>query len=404
MRIGLLTTSFPRFAGDVPGQFVLGFAQALAARGHTIEVLAPEPHDALTRELPSFEGLTLHWVRYAPPTLERTFYGAGVLDNLQRDPRAWLGLAPFVAALSREVLRRRAGWAAIVSHWALPCGLVAALTRGARPHLAVLHSADVFLLERLPYRRALAARVGNGASALVCSSRKLRERYLALLDPIERVQLAARTHVCAMGIEPTLAPQGSVAAPSDRLRLLSLGRLVPIKGIQHAIRAVARLSDVELVIAGDGPMRGELEQLARSLAAPVRFVGEVRAEAKRALLASAHAFVLPSVALSSGRTEGMPTSVLEAMDAGLAVIASRTGGLGDLVEHELNGLLVASGDEAALMAAIERVREPAFRARLAHAGKNTAEDFHWSRLAPHFEQLLRGGAPEDARETSAAEA
>ena len=403
MRIGLLTTSFPRFAGDIPGQFVLGFAQALAARGHTLEVLAPEPHDAPAQP-PSFPGLTLHWVRYAPRGLERTFYGAGVLDNLQRDPRAWLGLAPFVAALSREVMQRKAGWDAVVSHWALPCGLVAALTRGARPHLAVLHSADVFALEHLPFRRVLATRVGRGSTALVCSSRKLRERYLALLDPVERVQVSARTHVCAMGIEPYRPPQTPITPPRDGLRVLSLGRLVPIKGLEHAIRAVARLEGVELVVAGDGPIRAELDSLARSLRANVRFVGEVRGEAKRALLASAHAFVLPSVELSSGRTEGMPTSVLEAMDAGLCVIASRTGGLGELVDDGHNGLLVPGADASALAAAIERVRDPAFRARLARAGKNTAADFHWACLAPHFERLLGGIAPEDAHETSAAEA
>ena len=399
MRIGLLTTSFPRFHGDVPGQFVLGFAQALAARGHHVEVLAPEPHDVGERPVPAFEGITLHWVRYAPSTLERTFYGAGVLDNLRTDPRAWLGLAPFVLALSREVLKRAPGWDAIVSHWGLPCGLVAALARGSKPHLAVLHSADVFLLERLPYRRALAARIGHGSSAIVCSSRKLRERFLTLLEPVERVEIASHTHVCAMGIEPYHAPATALPPPDDRLVLLALARLVPIKGLDHAIRAVAGLSDVELVIAGDGPARAELEKLSRELRARVRFVGEVRGEAKRALFVGAHAFVLPSVELASGRTEGMPTTLLEAMDAGLAVIASDTGGVNDVIEHEHNGLLVKSGDARALRAAIERVREPSFRQRLAQAGMVTARDFHWSCLAPHFERLL-GVAAEDAHETS----
>jgi glycosyltransferase involved in cell wall biosynthesis len=399
MRIGLLTTSFPRFSGDVPGQFVLGFAQALSARGHEVEVLAPEPHDAEHLTLPSFEGIVLHWVRYAPTRFERTFYGAGVLDNLRHDPRAWLGLAPFVLALAREVQRREHAWDAIVSHWALPCGLVAALLRGSRPHLAVLHSADVFLLEHLPYRRLLAARIARGSSALLCSSRKLRERFLALLEPVERVEIAANTHVCAMGIEPYQAPSALPLRPHDRLVLLALGRLVPIKGLDRAIRVVAGLASVELVIAGDGPARSSLEKLARDLSAPVRFVGEVRGERKRALLASAHAFVLPSVELESGRTEGMPTTVLEAMDAGLPVIASHTGGVSDVIEHEHNGLLVESGDVTALRNAIERVREPAFRARLAEAGKVTAADFHWACLAPHFERLL-GVVGEDAHETS----
>src|SRR3954454_12000613 len=101
MRIGLLTTSFPRFVGDVPGHFVLGFARALSELGHTIEVLAPEPRERAFMAPLSLPGVSVHWVRYAPRPLERTFYGAGVLDNLRSDPLAALGLMPFTAALAR---------------------------------------------------------------------------------------------------------------------------------------------------------------------------------------------------------------------------------------------------------------------------------------------------------------
>jgi glycosyltransferase involved in cell wall biosynthesis len=163
---------------------------------------------------------------------------------------------------------------------------------------------------------------------------------------------------------------------------------VPIKGLAHAIRAVAAMRDVELVIAGEGPERAPLEALARSLDAPVRFAGEVRGAEKEALFCAAHAFVLPSIELHSGRTEGMPTTVLEAMDYGLPVIASRTGGVSDVVEHEHNGLLVPAGDERALHDAIEQLRDRAQRTRLGQNARDTAQQFHWDTLAPHFESLL----------------
>lgn len=387
MRIGLLTTSFPRFRGDIPGQFVLGFAEALAARGHALEVLAPEPHDGL--EPPRFDGVTVRWVRYAPRAFERTFYGAGVLDNLRHDPRALVGLAPFVAQLLREAEQRVHAWDALVSHWALPCALIAGLVARGRPHLAVLHSADVFLLERLPFKRHLSTKIARNARALVCSSRNLRERFLAQLAPIERVDVAARTHVCAMGIEP--APEGTANAPKDgRLVIASLGRLVAIKGLEQAIRAVAPLPDVELAIAGDGPARADLERLARHERANVRFVGTVVGREKSVFLRSAHAFVVPSIPLASGRTEGMPTSVLEAMDHGLPVVASHTGGIADVVRHEENGLLVPPGDVLALRAAIERLKSEAWRERLANEARETAAQYHWSVLGPLFEELLLG--------------
>ena len=98
MRIGLLTTSFPRREGDVAGCFVLGFAQTLADHGHSIHVLAPEPAERGTT--PRWPRIDVEWVPYLRPRcIQRTFYGAGVPDNLRRDPRAWLGIAPFAASL-----------------------------------------------------------------------------------------------------------------------------------------------------------------------------------------------------------------------------------------------------------------------------------------------------------------
>ncbi len=398
MRIGLLTTGFPRFAGDVAGSFVLGFARALSEQGHRVEVLAPEPPERL--EKPSMDAnVELTWVPYLRPrALERTFYGAGVLDNLRLDPRAFLGLGPFSLSLLAHASARVSGWDALVSHWALPCALAAALVRGARPHLSVLHSADVSLLERLPGRALLARRLVRGASAMVFSSRELRRRFSALLDPLERAEQGARMHVCAMGIDEGAAPTPGGARRALRARLglerftvLSLGRLVPIKGLEHAIDAVAGLADIELVIAGEGPMREALAQRARSRGAQVRFVGRVVGAEKEAWLSAADAFVLPSVPLASGRTEGMPTSVLEAMQAGLPVIATQSGGLPDVVEHGVNGFLVSPGSSAEIRDAVSRLqRDRSERRRLAARARDTARAYEWNNLGPHFSGLITG--------------
>jgi glycosyltransferase involved in cell wall biosynthesis len=391
MKIGLLTTSFPRREGDVPGAFVLGFARALAARGHRLEVLAPEPGEAEFGAPPRFDGIEVRWVRYlAPRRLQRSFYGAGVLDNLGRDPRAALGLAPFVAALAVEAARRARGWDAVVSHWALPCALIAGQL-GLR-HLAVLHSADVFVLERLPLRRLLAGQITRGAQQLLFSSRALRGRFLALLAPVARADAGARCHVCAMGIEPS-APGARRAALRrelglDRLSLLSMGRLIQLKGVDQAIDALTTLPELELIVAGDGPARPWLEQRARRARARVRFVGEIHGATKSAWLSAVDAFVLPSRVLPSGRSEGVPGALLEAMDHGLPVIASDVGGVSDVLEHEQNGLLVPPEDAAALAAAIGRLDDGKLRAALGRAARKTAAMYHWSEIAPRLEELL----------------
>lgn len=397
MRIGLLTTSFPRFDGDIPGFFVLGFAQALARQGHHVEVLAPEP-SARKSGPPRFSGLDVHWVSYLwPQRLQQTFYGAGVLDNLQTNPLAALGLAPFPLRLYQAAKARERTWDALVSHWALPSALVAGALRNGRPHLSVLHSADVALLERLPGRAALARRIVEGSTQLLFTSQDLRRRFAALLGPLGSAEHAGNMHVCAMGIEPAQPHHERPKAPSAQsgaraaFSVLSLGRLVPIKGLEHAIDAVRGLRDTELIIAGDGPHRSALEAYARG--APVRFVGELRGQEKVACFQAADAFLLPSLRLDSGRTEGMPTTLLEAMQYGLPVVASAVGGIPDVVEHGRNGLLVAPASSADIERALTQLQDsPSLRAELQTAARETASHYVWDELGPHFSELLREGS------------
>jgi glycosyltransferase involved in cell wall biosynthesis len=100
--------------------------------------------------------------------------------------------------------------------------------------------------------------------------------------------------------------------------------------------------------------------------------------------------VLASRVLGSGRTEGTPTALVEAMSAGLPVVATDVGGVGALLTHERNGLLVPPGDPSALAAALAHLRDDAaLRRRLARAGKKTAAQLTWQALAPHLDALVR---------------
>lgn len=392
MKLGLLTTSFPREPGDAAGHFVLGFARALAVRGHHVTVLAPEP--AEPRPLPRFDGVELRWVPYLRPRrLQRTFYGAGVPDNLRRDPRAALGLAPFTASLWRAARAQVGGWDGVVSHWAVPCALVAgALPRRPR-HLAVLHSADVFALEKLPGGKMLAARVARTSDSLLFVSRALRSRFLARLPQGMRLEVSARAHVSPMGIDPGPAPLSA----RDRARLraalgldelpvvLSMGRLVPIKGVERLVEAARRQPEVTVVIAGDGLERRRLEAQAQGMP-NVRFVGHLQGPAKHHWLHAADAFALPSRDLPGGRTEGTPTAMLEAMDAGLPVLASPVGGIPDVLRDGQEGVLVGEGP-GTWEVALGRVARGDLNGMAARA-RRRAREFWWQAVAPGVEELL----------------
>jgi len=389
MRIGVLTTSYPRHAEDVAGYFVRGMADALAARGHALEVLAPLPEGVDRRSDAGAPGVSVHHVRYAPDGWRKTFYGAGVPDNV-RDPRAWPGLAGFPLALWREARARVSEWDALISHWALPCALVAGAVRGERPHLAVLHSADVHLLGALPGSATWRARVGASATDLLFASGAHRASFLGGLAAHARADLSGRSHASAMGIDPPRATRDRRTLRRElglgrRFTALALGRLVPIKGLGHALDAVGGLDAVDLVIAGDGPQR---DALARRGA---RLLGAVTGEAKAELLRAVDAVVLSSVPTRTGRTEGTPTVALEAASYGRAIVASEIGGLPEIFEHGRSILFVRPGDALGLRRALRRLAgDTKLRRRLGRAAQTVARRYYWPALAPRIEGLLQG--------------
>jgi glycosyltransferase involved in cell wall biosynthesis len=144
-----------------------------------------------------------------------------------------------------------------------------------------------------------------------------------------------------------------------------------------------RCPDVEFVVAGDGPRRQELEALARArgIAPRVRFIGHV--ENVPAVLASSDVFVLPS------RSEAFPNSVLEAMATGLPIVATRVGGIAELVENQRTGVLVPPDSPRALGHAIlDLIQWRSHAARLGRAARAEVEArYSWERMIAAFERL-----------------
>ncbi len=399
MKIGLLTTSFPRFDGDIAGDFVRGFACAFGELGHEIQVLAPEP--AHGEYPPAFTNVSVQWVPYMRPRrLACTFYGAGVPDNLRRHWLAWLGLPSFGLALAHAARKSAPHWDAMVSHWALPCAPIAGGLRRGRPHLAVFHSADVHLLLRLPARRQLAQYIAEHATAMLFTSSVLREAFLDCLHPVNREDVAGRSQVSPMGIEP-VGQNGAFDCDDrealrrklgfDRFTVVCIARLVPVKGVDIAVRSLANRDDVDLVVVGDGPERAKLYRLARRENVRVRFLGTVVGERKRELLQAADAFVSCSRVLASGRTEGTPIALLEALAQGLPIIATDVGGVADAVQHGHSALLIPPSQPEALRLAIDRLlHDRQLRVALGQKARAAADRFAWPRLARQFESMLMG--------------
>lgn len=181
---------------------------------------------------------------------------------------------------------------------------------------------------------------------------------------------------------PHFAHIGPPPQPDVRRRVLYAGRLSYEKGVDIAIRAIGRLPDLELDVAGDGPERASLEALAAEVApGRVQFHGLVDRAAIDRLLAGTLAVVVASRVY-----ENQPMVVLEAYGAGVPVVGGDLGGVPELVQHGVAGLVYAPGDDAALAASLaELAADPQRAAALGAAGREIAA----TRFSParHLEAL-----------------
>jgi glycosyltransferase involved in cell wall biosynthesis len=185
----------------------------------------------------------------------------------------------------------------------------------------------------------------------------------------------------------------------ESVLVLAVGRLVEKKGFRYLIEAAAQVPSIRVVIAGEGDLRSELERRARELGAPVAFLGSVERSRLTALLATVDIVVVPSVVDSAGNVDGLPNTLLEALAAGRAVVASRVAGIPDVIDDDVNGVLVPERDPAALAAAVRRlVDDSAARRRLGSCARADAlARLTWEQHAAVLEECLVQAAALAAR-------
>jgi glycosyltransferase involved in cell wall biosynthesis len=219
------------------------------------------------------------------------------------------------------------------------------------------------LLSRLIYRRA---------RSVIAVSSPIRGRLLERDGvPPEKISFIPNAVISASGRKP-----GTTSTLPDERREGPLvgvvARLQPEKGVANFLKAAARVSAAcpaaRFLVVGDGPLREELLRLADRLGLRerVRFLGH-RADA-RELVGLLDVLVVPSL------TEGTPLIVLEAMAAGVPLVASAVGGVTDQVRHGKEGLLIPPGDATALGdALLELLQDPDRAHRLGEAGRRRAD-------------------------------
>ncbi len=406
LRIAMLTSSYPLYAGDTTAPFIEELAAGIGALGHRVEVVLPA-HPRL-RRAPHERGVGLHPYPYAPGLRRLQVWGyasslAGDV-GLRGSAYAAAPLALAAATVATARLARRLRPDLVVAHWVIPNGPPAALAArlAGCPLVVSLHGSDVFLAERkAPIGRAARAVFGRAAAVTACSP-DLAARAIGL------GARPATTTTIPYGVDPArFRPHTPDERAAIRARLglrdgerlvLAGGRLVYKKGLDVAIDAFAgdavrEAGPARLVIFGYGDLEEGLRAQAvrLGLADRVLFAGRIERDHIPALFAAADLFLLPSVHDHAGNVDGLPNTLLEAMATGLPIVASDVVGVPTVIDDGVHGRLVPERDSAALGVALAALlREPARAAALGVAARERVErELTWPQIARRFVGVYR---------------
>lgn len=221
------------------------------------------------------------------------------------------------------------------------------------------------------------------AARVLCPSRYLSELAIGWGVEPRRVTVLENA-TPELGVLPSRA-EARARLGLDGPVLAFAGRLGPAKALDVALRALARVDGVSLVLAGDGPERAALEALAGELglSGRVRFAGPLPRQDVLALYRAADA------ALLSSAWENFPHSVVEALAVGTPVVSTSVGGVAEVVDDGVNGLLVPAGEVEQLARAIERLTaDPELRERLAATAAASVEHLRPERVYGRLEEIL----------------
>ncbi len=407
MKIALLSFEYPPETGfGGIGTYTWYHARALVRLGHEVHVLAGATTPTLLRTS-DHDGVVVHRF-HATGGLMRAFKGVGKV-------RLWWTRQRLENALSmhrglKQLMRDHTFDVLEMPECGAEGALLNALTR--TPTVVRLHSPsqlimpfyDVSALDTVLCSR-LEQRAIRSATAISSCSQFLADAAASEL------QLPGPARVIPNGLDLLLFDRAASEArspiemPRDRLTILFAGRMERRKGIHLCPEIAASILerfDVSFVFAGsdlfhyvDQTLRPYLAS--RTLKGSVQFVGQQSLEQMRALVSRADIFLLPSL------WENCPYSCLEAMAAGRAIVSSDQGGMPELIRHEQNGLLAASGDADSFIEQLERlIAGEALRLRLGAAARQTVqESFTDDRVAhmsvEYYRELNGGMLGDDSR-------
>lgn len=388
----ITTTTYPRWKSDTVAPFVQEFCSHLAPFFKKLYVLAPHYAGAKQRE--QQDNIFVRRFRYMVPAKAQDIaYGGGGVFKIKKTPTYAIKLCCF--ALSELIgtlrLALKKDVKVINAHWIIPQGFLAVVVKylTGKKVVVSVHGSDIYALKG-GFMTSLKRFTLKHADAVVVNSSATKEAC-------QEVYPALETQVIPMGIDmemfsPAPKPQSLVQKYSlnSKFTILFTGRLTKVKGVIYLLQALVMLKDknpnFKALIIGDGPDRPELVAYVaeHGLEDNVEFLGWVD---KAELPQYYHA---ADVMVGLSLHEALGIVFIEAQACGVPVVASRVGGIVDIVVDNETGFLVdAKSPDQAYEKLLQLSTDTQLQKKMSHAAtKEINEHFSWDNVARRYKEVF----------------
>ena len=392
----IITSSYPSKIQNLRGTFIGKQVRCMADRGYHMVVLTPHVPGASLFE--SYDKIDIFRFPYFFPTsLQRLSTPGGMYFGFKQSLPGKIQMIPylFMMILFSGIIIRKKHIKFIHTHWIIPQGIAGAIWKYffRIPHISTAHVLDLTISDNIPILKSLIRRVLKKTDVVTVNSSFTKKQVLRFSPPNIPIW------IIPMGMDEKrvfFIQEGDISK-KRRNSILFVGRLIDWKGVDILIQAIhlvkKRIPDVLLIIVGEGPDRQKYEKLTIQLHLEdtILFKGRISDDELNLSYFKADLFILPSNEIKGIVMEGLGVVLLEAMASGTPVIGSNTGGIPDIIEDGVNGLLVTPGDPQALADAIIRILEnPDLADRFRKAGLETVrERFSWDVITDQFVEVYQ---------------
>lgn len=380
-KVLFLTTSYPLYPDAVSGIFIRRLVDALRTMAD-IQVVTPDDDRTINHSS------TVHAFRYAPKQKQLLAHShGGIPSALGKSRTNYLYAASLVTCFFAATIRLSISSHLLHANWSVPGAIAGVVGRIFRkPVLTTLRGEDITRAKTSRLFKLLLFFCLASNRIVVCVSSDMQAELQALF-PRYRNKIR---HI-ANGVDPAFGRPDATHSETPLLQLLCVGSLIPRKNFSCVLKAIGQSSyreRIHLTIAGEGPEREKLESLAAILGIQhnVRLLGAVSPERITDLYHRSHIFIIPSV------SEGRPNVLLEAMTAGLAILAANIVGITELIDDGASGHLFAPHDTNRLTQLIDNlIEQPESRYQLGNNARLRIqqENITWERTAELYYQLYR---------------